>query len=100
MSDISNGVQALVNRMATNPEEFFDPKKDNDWSFIYSETFRDVLNEPEKAAIHTALKAVRRKEFESKIMKQILRADADDYSKLPTKSYPANKLLSTEGSWK
>ena len=98
MSDISNGVQALINRMNTNPEEFFDPTKDNEWSFIYKETFRDVMTEPEKAAIHTALKAVRRKEFESKVLKQILRADVQD--SVPPNTSLAYKMLTTEGSWK
>ena len=53
MNDISGAVQALVNRMREAPEEFFDPKEKDRWAFIYKETFRDVLTEPEKAAIHT-----------------------------------------------
>ena len=98
--EISAGVQALVNRMESNPEEFFDPKENSEWTFIYKETFRDVMTEPEKAAIHTALRSVRRKEFESRVMKQILRADAEDYSAIPKGYNSANKLLSTEKFWK
>jgi len=88
MSEISAGVEALVSRMNTNPEEFFDPKKESEWSFIYSESFRDVMTEPEKAAIHTALKAVRRKEFETKVMKTILKTDAQNDLHLPMSSHP------------
>ena len=88
MSEISAGVEALVSRMNTNPEEFFDPKKESEWSFIYSESFRDVMTEPEKAAIHTALKAVRRKEFETKVMKTILKTDAQNDLHLPLSPYP------------
>lgn len=73
--EISNGVQALVNRMNDYPEEFFDPTKNERWSFIYKDTFRDVLSEPEKAMIHTALKEVRRKEFESLIVQQIFKEE-------------------------
>jgi len=73
--DVSDAVQALCNRMNQNPEEFFDPTKNEGWSFIYKETFKDILTEPEKAMIHTALKAVRRKEFESLIVKQIFNED-------------------------
>jgi aspartyl/asparaginyl beta-hydroxylase (cupin superfamily) len=73
--DVSDAVQALCNRMNDNPEEFFDPMKNEGWSFIYKETFKDILTEPEKAMIHTALKAVRRKEFESLIVKQIFNED-------------------------
>ena len=96
-TDLNNGVQIILNRMKTNPEEFFDPKKENEWSFIYNETFRDILTEPEKAAIHTALKAVRRKEFESKIMKTILKADANAQYEMPT-SFQPNKMLISTGS--
>jgi len=78
MSDISSAVQALCNRMKEAPEEFFDPKEKDRWAFIYKETFRDVLTEPEKAAIHTALRDVRRKEFEIRILKEILKVDEED----------------------
>jgi len=78
MNDISGAVQALVNRMREAPEEFFDPKEKDRWAFIYKEQFREVLTEPEKAAIHTALRDVRRKEFESKILKEILRVDEEE----------------------
>lgn len=98
MSEISAGVQALVNRMGSHPEEFFDPKENSEWAFIYKETFRDVMTEPEKAAIHTALKNVRRKEFESKVMRQILRADVQEKA-VPNESL-AYRMLTTEGSWK
>ena len=78
MNDISGAVQALVNRMKEAPEEFFDPKEKDRWAFIYKENFRDVLTEPEKAAIHTALRDVRRKEFESKILKEILKVEEEE----------------------
>ena len=75
--EVSQAVEALCKRMEENPEEFFEPSKDNGWSFIYKEAFKDILTEPEKAMIHTALKAVRKKEFESLIVKQIFKADSD-----------------------
>jgi hypothetical protein len=78
MNDISGAVQALVNRMRETPEEFFDPKEKDRWAFIYKETFRDVLTEPEKAAIHTALREVRRKEFETRILKEILKVEEEE----------------------
>jgi len=78
MTEISSAVQALVNRMKEAPEEFFDPKEKDRWAFIYKEQFREVLTEQEKAAIHTALRDVRRKEFETKILKEILRVDEED----------------------
>jgi hypothetical protein len=59
--------------MASNPEEFFDeaPK----WRFIFADRFRDTMTESEKGAIHGALKEVRRKEFEHKVMRTLLDDD-------------------------
>ena len=67
------GVRSLVSRMASNPEEFFDeaPK----WRFIFADRFRDTMTESEKGAIHGALKEVRRKEFEHKVMRTLLEDD-------------------------
>jgi hypothetical protein len=70
MYDLSHGVKALVARMGTNPEEFYGeaPK----WRFMFGEKFRDVMTEPEKGAIHAALKEVRRKEFDHMVVKTLL----------------------------
>lgn len=71
--EIGSGVQALVSRMGSHPEEFFDeaPK----WRFMFAERFRDTMTESEKGAIHAALKEVRRKEFEHKVMRTLLEDD-------------------------
>jgi hypothetical protein len=89
--EISNGVQALINRMNDCPEEFFDPIKNEGWSFIYKDTFRDILTEPEKAVIHTALKEVRRKEFESLIVGQIFKEENKSNYKSYSKSMVAKE---------
>jgi hypothetical protein len=71
---ISSGVQAIVNRMGSHPEEFFgdtSPQASR-WNFIYKENFKDILTEPEKAAIHDALKIVRRQQFEALVMATLL----------------------------
>lgn len=71
--EIGAGIQALVSRMGSNPEEFFDeaPK----WRFMFADRFRDTMTESEKGAIHAALKEVRRKEFEYKVMRTLLEDD-------------------------
>lgn len=71
--EIGAGIQALVGRMGSNPEEFFDeaPK----WRFMFADRFRDTMTESEKGAIHAALKEVRRKEFEYKVMRTLLEDD-------------------------
>ena len=71
MSELSAGVRALLGRMESNPEEFYgDASK---WAFMFAPNFRDVMTEPEKGALHEALKGVRRKEFDELVMRRILR---------------------------
>ena len=63
---MNDGIEIILARMDTHPEEFFgDGGK---WKFIYKEYFRDVMSEEEKAALHTKLKSVRRAELTSKVM--------------------------------
>lgn len=71
MSEFSTGVETLINRMETNPEEFFNEA--DKWRFIFKEKFREVLTEQEKGAIHEALKAVRRKEFDYNVIQTLLK---------------------------
>jgi hypothetical protein len=71
MSNFSTGVETLINRMETNPEEFFNEA--DKWRFIFKDKFREVLTEQEKGAIHEALKAVRRKEFDYNVIQTLLR---------------------------
>lgn len=79
MSDFSTGVETLINRMETNPEEFFNEA--DKWRFIFKEKFREVLTEQEKGAIHEALKAVRRKEFDYSVVQTLLRDEMQDQMK-------------------
>ena len=76
MSQMCSGVRTLVARMESNPEEFFgDATK---WRFMFSANFREVLTEPEKGALHEALKEVRRKEFDTLVVKELLKEEMED----------------------
>ena len=75
MSELSSGVQTLVARMATNPEEFFGEA--HKWRFMFKDTFRDVMTEPEKGALHAALREVRRKEFDALAVKTLLQDEVN-----------------------
>jgi hypothetical protein len=76
MSEMCSGVRTLVARMESNPEEFFgDAPK---WRFMFAANFREVLTEPEKGALHEALKEVRRKEFDTLVVKEILKEEMED----------------------
>jgi hypothetical protein len=62
--------------MESNPEEFFgDATK---WRFMFAPNFREVLTEPEKGVLHEALKNVRRKEFDTLVLKELLKEEMED----------------------
>lgn len=71
MSNFSTGVETIIKRMETNPEEFFNEA--DKWRFIFKDKFREVLTEPEKGAIHEALRDVRRKEFDYNVVQTLLK---------------------------
>lgn len=75
--DLNDGVQIILNRMKTNPEEFFDSTGGR-WSWIFKDTLREVMTEIEKAAIFEALKTVRRLEITSRAASTVLRAATDE----------------------
>ena len=71
--DLNQGVQIILNRMKTNPEEFFD--EGGRWRWIFKDTLREVLTEIEKAALFEGLREVRRAEITAKAAATVLRAD-------------------------
>lgn len=74
--DLNDGVQIILNRMRTNPEEFFD--SGGRWSWMFKDTLREVMTEIEKAAIFEGLKEVRRLEITSRAASTVLRAATDE----------------------
>ena len=79
MTELSAGVRALVGRMESNPEEFFDDA--HKWRFMFGDKFREVMTEPEKGALHEELKHVRRKEFDQKVMRELLKDEVEEQIK-------------------
>ena len=79
MTELSAGVRALVGRMESNPEEFFDDA--HKWCFMFGDKFREVMTEPEKGALHEGLKQVRRKEFDQKVMRELLKDEMEEQIK-------------------
>lgn len=76
-----SGVDILVERMQTHPEEFFRggehlPNRGR-WSFMYQDYFRDCMTESEKGRIHEALKRVRRLEFDALVVKELMKDEAE-----------------------
>ena len=79
MAELSAGVRALVARMESNPQEFYGTA--DKWQFMFDAKYREVLTEPEKGAMHEALKEVRRKEFDEKVMRGILKDEMENQIK-------------------
>lgn len=95
MAELSTGVRALVARMETNPQEFYGEAEK--WRFMFSANFREVLTEPEKGALHEALKEVRRKEFDEKVVREILKDDMEEQLKVGVASGGGFGLASAKG---
>lgn len=94
----TTGVDALIGRMQTHPEEFFGDS--GRWRFMYKEHFRDVMTESEKGRLHEALKVIRRMEFDSMVVKELMKEqepqeelDLDEYN--PFASAPVKAEGST-----
>ena len=90
MTELSAGVRALVGRMESNPEEFYDDAQK--WRFMFGDRFREVLTEPEKGALHEALKHVRRKEFDQKVMRELLKDEMEEKLKGDTPYYTTTAI--------
>lgn len=73
---LSIPIATLINRMKTNPQEFWsdNPK----WRFIYSGNVKELLSESEKGALHAALMEVRKQEFQHMVMQTILDIDKEN----------------------
>jgi hypothetical protein len=74
-----SGVEALLERMKTHPEEFFESgERRGRWAFIYKDYFKDCLSEAEKGRLHDGLRTIRRMEFEATIVKELLKDEMQE----------------------
>ena len=96
MAELSAGVRALVGRMESNPNEFYGEA--DKWRFMFSSNFREVLTEPEKGALHEALKEVRRKEFDEKVMRELLKDQMESQLKADTTPYFTTAQIGNGGT--
>ena len=85
--DLNEGVQIILARMKTNPEEFFD--EGGRWRWIFKETLREVLTEIEKAALFEGLKHVRRMEITAKAAATVLRDEEQEKQEEFERAYQA-----------
>jgi hypothetical protein len=79
MSEVNEGVGIILARMESHPEEFFEVHRENSkWRWIFSENLRDVMTEPEKAALHSGMTKVRRLEITHKAIATIMPQEEED----------------------
>ena len=79
MAEVNEGVQIIINRMETHPEEFFGVSSEGSkWRWIFSENLREVMTEPEKAAIYEGMKKIRRLEITHKAIATIMPKEEED----------------------
>ena len=93
--EMNSGVQIILNRMRTNPEEFFDGGGSR-WKWIFAEVMREVMTEVEKAALFEELKKVRRMEISAKAAATILKADEKEEQE--ASEYYGQALAKMEGA--
>ena len=67
------GVEILIERMSTHPEEFFGGSLK--WQWIFAGAWRDYLTEGEREALQTGLDEIRKKEFTAKVMETLLQEE-------------------------
>lgn len=93
MSEMNEGIQIILNRMKTNPEEFFEDG--GRWKWIFKEVMREVMTETEKVAIHEELKKVRRMEITAKAAATILKVDEQQQEE--AQAYYGKAVAAMEG---
>ena len=74
--DISNGVNIVLARMDTHPEEFWGECEK--WRFIYKEYFRDAMTEVQKGQIFEKIKQIRMEEFNNMVFRTLIEKEDED----------------------
>jgi hypothetical protein len=101
MSEVNEGVGIILARMETHPEEFFGLGETNSkWRWIFSENLREVMSEPEKAALHSGMTKVRRLEITHKAIATIMPAEEEDpYEKEDYKPFVGKGAQKNSAYW-
>ena len=80
MSEVNEGVGIVLARMETHPEEFFGMHENvgSKWRWIFAESLREVMSEPEKAALFEGMKRIRRLEITHKAIATVMPKEEED----------------------
>lgn len=93
------GVNVLLERMKTHPEEFFESgERRGRWAFLYKDYFKDSMTESEKGRLHEALKNVRRMELDALVLKELMKEEEPKEAEVAEQSQGfANAVMKTSG---
>jgi hypothetical protein len=82
-------VGIILARMESNPEEFFGmgESNNNKWRWIFAESLREVMSEPEKAAIFEGMRKVRRLEITHKAIATVMPEEEEEVAEQANKLY-------------
>ena len=104
MSEVNEGVGIILARMETHPEEFFgmgdQGVHSHKWRWIFAESLREVMSEPEKAALHSGMTKVRRLEITHKAIATIMPDEEEDpYEKEDYKEVVGRGTMKHSAYW-
>jgi hypothetical protein len=101
MSEMNEGVKIILARMETNPEDFFTVHKEyNPWRWIFDDSVREVMTEPEKAALFEGIKKVRRLMITHKALEAVMPKDEGEIGHIPPPPWGiAKQGASGQGLW-
>ena len=71
---IGETAQLILDRMKSNPEEFFRNETDR-WTWLFREDAAELMSDDERNALQAEYEVIRKKEFHNKVLKTILHAD-------------------------
>ena len=102
MSEVNEGVGIILARMETHPEEFFGMHENtnNKWRWMFAESLREVMSEPEKAAVFEGMKKVRRLEITHKAIATVMPDEEEDpYEKEDYKEVVGRGTMKNSYKW-
>ena len=97
MSEMNEGVKIILARMETNPEDFFTVHKEyNPWRWIFDDSVREVMTEPEKAALFEGIKKVRRLMITHRALEAVMPKDEGEIGHIPPPPWKTEQMMMTE----
>ena len=76
MDNNEEALKMILDRMRTNPEEFYNHSAR--WRWLFSSSHAEVLSQKEREQLQAGLDVVRRHEFKARVLETLLAEDLKD----------------------